>query len=53
MMNFINADERPDFTTTEYRETLELHRQSDFLNFFENEFEVAMDGGDDLELVSS
>lgn len=52
-MDFLGAEERPDFTTAEYRETLEIHRQSDFSNFFENEFEVAMEERDDLETVSS
>ncbi|TID23978.1 hypothetical protein E6O75_ATG02343 [Venturia nashicola] len=51
-MDFLDAEERPDFTTTEYQETLELHRQSDFLNFFENEFEVAMEEREDLVMQS-
>lgn len=51
MMGFLDTEERPDFTTAEYRETLELHRQSDFLNFFESEFEDAMDERDISEKV--
>ncbi|RDI82051.1 hypothetical protein Vi05172_g7856 [Venturia inaequalis] len=51
-MDFLGAEERPDFTTAEYRETLKTHRQSDFSNFFENEFEVAMEERDDLEMQS-
>ncbi|QDS74094.1 hypothetical protein FKW77_009639 [Venturia effusa] len=49
MMDSWDAEERPDFANAEYRESLELHRQSDFANFFENEFELLMDEGDYAE----
>lgn len=50
-MDFLDAEERPDFMTAEYRETLESHRQSDFESF-ENEFEMRMYESEDEEVVS-
>lgn len=52
-MDFLNtAEARPDFTTVDYRDTLDLYRQSLSLNLYESEFQVTMDELDDLSMVS-
>lgn len=45
------TEERPDFTTSEYLKTLELHRQSEAQEILVPEFQVTMNDLDDISMV--